>query len=51
MSRRGFGLIKIKRDKLEEKFFRKDDDELVLYFIQKGIISVPYNNIIIITEV
>ena len=45
MLRRGFGLINIKRDELEEIFFRKDDDELVLYFVQNGIINVPLDNI------
>ena len=38
------GLIKIQREILEKKFFRRDDDDLVLYFIQKGIISVPHYN-------
>ena len=30
MSHRGFGLIKIDRAILEKKFFRRDDDDLVL---------------------
>ena len=37
MSHRGFGLIKIDRAILEKKFFRRDDDDLVLMKMTYGV--------------